>query len=73
MLALRNKFNKFSVAGLLALAAAFAPPAFAGGGVDVTAVTAAIAAAATPIAAIGAAVLLILVGIKVYKWVRRAM
>ena len=44
-----------------------------GGGVDVSGVTDAIGAAAAPIAAIGAAVLLILVGIKVYKWVRRAM
>lgn len=56
------------------LASMFTLPAFAAGtGVDVTGVVAAIAAAAAPIAAIGAAVLLILVGIKVYKWVRRAM
>jgi hypothetical protein len=40
---------------------------------DVTAVVAEIADAATPIASIGAAVLLVLVGIKVFKWVRRAM
>lgn len=40
---------------------------------DVTAVVTAIAAASTPIASIGAAVLLVLVGIKVFKWVRRAM
>lgn len=40
---------------------------------DVTAVTTAINAAAAPISEIGAAVLLILVGVKVYKWVRRAM
>lgn len=32
-----------------------------------------ITAAATPIAAIGSAVLLVMVGIKVFKWVRRAM
>lgn len=44
-----------------------------GGGVDVSAVVTAIGGAAAPIASIGAAVLLILVGIKVYKWVRRAM
>lgn len=44
-----------------------------GGGVDVSSVVSGIEAAAAPIAAIGAAVLLILVGIKVYKWVRRAM
>jgi lysozyme family protein len=41
--------------------------------VDVSGVVSAIEAAAAPIASIGAAVLLILVGIKVYKWVRRAM
>jgi hypothetical protein len=40
---------------------------------DVTAVVTAIDGAAAPIAAIGGAVLLVLVGIKVYKWVRRAM
>ena len=44
-----------------------------GGGVDVSGVVTAIEGAAAPIAAIGGAVLLILVGIKVYKWVRRAM
>jgi len=40
---------------------------------DVTAVVTAIGDAATPIAAIGAAVLIVMVGIKVLKWVRRAM
>jgi len=51
-----------------------APAAFAsGGGVDVSGVVSAIEGAAAPIAAIGSAVLLVLVGIKVYKWVRRAM
>jgi hypothetical protein len=40
---------------------------------DVSDVTDAIAAAATPIAAIGSATLLVIVGIKVWKWVRRAM
>ncbi|NMG45547.1 methyltransferase [Aromatoleum toluvorans] len=40
---------------------------------DVTAVVTEIGGAAAPIASIGAAVLLILVGIKVFKWVRRAM
>lgn len=51
------------------------PAAFAsgGGGVDVSGVVSAIEGAAAPIAAIGSAVLLVLVGIKVYKWVRRAM
>lgn len=40
---------------------------------DVTAVVTEVAGAAVPIAAIGGAVLLVLVGIKVFKWVRRAM
>lgn len=40
---------------------------------DVAAIVTEIEGAATPIAAIGAAVLLVMVGIKVFKWVRRAM
>ena len=44
-----------------------------GDGVDVSDVITAITGAATPIASIGGAVLVVLVGIKVYKWVRRAM
>jgi hypothetical protein len=42
-------------------------------GVDVSGVVTAINGAAAPIASIGAAVLLVMVGIKVYKWVRKAM
>lgn len=65
------------VAGVTGLsAAAAAPLAFAGGGgggVDVSSVVSAIEGASAPIAAIGAAVLIVMVGIKVYKWVRRAM
>lgn len=41
--------------------------------VDVTAVTADIAAQAAPIAAVGTAVLLVYLGIKAFKWVRRAL
>lgn len=41
--------------------------------IDVTAVVTEITGAAAPIAAIGSAVLIVMVGIKVYKWVRRAM
>jgi hypothetical protein len=44
-----------------------------GGGIDVSAVTTAIGGASAPIATIGAAVLVVLVGIKVYKWIARAM
>lgn len=58
-----------SVVALLGSSSAFA----VGTAVDVTAVTADIAAQAAPIAAIGAAVLLLIVGIKAFKWVRRAM
>lgn len=52
--------------------AAFSP-LLANAAVDVTAVVTEISGAAAPIASIGAAVLIVLVGIKVYKWVRRAM
>ena len=41
--------------------------------VDVSAVVTDIASQAAPIAAIGAAVLLVYVGIKAFKWVRRAL
>jgi hypothetical protein len=41
--------------------------------VNVTAVVADVAAQAASITLIGAAVLLIVVGIKAFKWVRRAM
>lgn len=66
----RNKLGALMFALTLAL---FGTPAFASGGIDVTAVTSAINGAATPIASIGAAVLVILVGVKVYKWIRRAL
>ena len=41
--------------------------------IDVEDVVTDIAAQAAPIAAIGAAVLLLIVGIKAFKWVRRAL
>lgn len=41
--------------------------------IDVTAVVTEISGTAAPIAAIGAAVLIVMVGIKAYRWVRRAM
>jgi hypothetical protein len=63
--------KRFNTALLLA-SALFAPLA-ANAAVDVTAVVTEITGAATPIAAIGSAVLVVMVGIKVYKWVRRAM
>lgn len=71
-----QKFRSINLASLmLALLALTATPlAFAsGGGVDVSGVVSAIEGAAAPIASIGAAVLIVLVGVKVYKWVRRAL
>lgn len=66
--------TKFAASIAMLSLALVAPAAFAsGGGIDVSAVVTAIQAAAAPIAAIGAAVLIILVGVKVYKWVRRAL
>lgn len=64
----------FKAALFALLASVFAGPALAGGGgVDVSGVVSAIGDAVAPIGSIGAAVLLVLVAIKVYKWVRRAM
>lgn len=70
--ALRGKVPAVAGVGSAALVtgSAFAS---GGGGVDVSAVVSAIQGAAEPIASIGAAVLIVMVGIKVYKWVRRAM
>lgn len=67
--------GKGAALAAVATTALIAAPAFAsgGGGVDVGGVVSAINGAAAPIAAIGGAVLTIMVGIKVYKWVRRAM
>jgi len=65
--------GKALVFALLLSLAAFALPASASGGIDVSSVTSAINGAAAPIASIGAAVLVILVGVKVYKWIRRAL
>lgn len=41
--------------------------------IDVAAITTDIAAQAAPVAAIGGAVLLLYVGIKAFKWVRKAL
>jgi hypothetical protein len=43
------------------------------GAVDVTSTVSTISAQLTPIAAVGGAVLGVIVAIKAYKWVRRAM
>jgi hypothetical protein len=63
-----NKLN----AVLLAALSFFAVGAQAAA-VDVSSVVTDIGAQAAPIALIGAAVLILMVGIKAFKWVRRAM
>ena len=64
-----TKFGAALAAGLGGLVAASG----ANAAVTVTEVVTEIEGAAAPIAAIGSAVLIVLVGIKVYKWIRRAM
>lgn len=59
-----------SLFGVALLAASAASQAAA---VDVAAVVTDIGAQAAPIGLIGAAVLLIFVGVKAFKWVRRAL
>ena len=61
-------FKRFAPLALVASTA----PAFAAA-VDVADVVLDIGAQATSVVAIGGAVLLLLVGIKAFKWVRRAM
>jgi len=58
---------------LVALGALVGTAAANAAAVDVSAVTTDIAAQAAPIAAVGAAVLVLYVGIKAFKWVRRAL
>jgi hypothetical protein len=66
----RNKFATVATLGTALLVGANS--AFAAA-VDVSSVTTDITAQLAPIGAIGLAVLSLLVGIKTYKWVRRAM
>lgn len=64
-----QNFNR-ALIGAGALVAAGASQAAA---VDVTGVVSDIAAQAAPVAAIGVAVLLLVVGIKAFQWVRKAL
>jgi len=61
-----HKLAAFALSALTSASALAAAP-------DVTSVVTEIGGTAAPIAAIGAAVLLVFVGIKTFKWVRRAM
>lgn len=66
---LKSKLSVFTTALMLAVVSTASLAAAP----DVTAVTTEINGALVPIAAIGAASLLVAVGVKIYKWVRRAM
>ena len=68
----KYRLKALYAAALVVPFAAASAPSFAAAP-DVTAVTSAISDTLTPIGAIGAGVLLVIVGIKTYKWVRRAM
>jgi energy-converting hydrogenase Eha subunit C len=67
----QNARNK--LASLVLLASSMVAAGSASAAVDVTTVTTAIDGALVPIGAIGLSVLGVIVGIKIYKWVRRAM
>lgn len=62
-----NNLRRFVPLSLLAPVAAFAAAP------DVSGVVTGIGEATAPIGLIGSAVLLVLVAIKIFKWVRRAM
>jgi hypothetical protein len=64
----RNCFKKYGSGLALATVAGASQAA-----VDTTAITTAIGDAGTAAAVVGAAVLVMIVGIKVYKWIRGAM
>lgn len=66
---MQKTFNRSLVAAGALIGAAAANAA----AVDVTAVTTDIAAQAAPISAVGTAVLVLYVGIKAFKWVRKAL
>lgn len=67
---MKNQTFNRAVVGVGSLVLAGASQAAA---IDVTDVVAEIGAQAAPIASIGAAVLLLVVGIKAFQWVRRAL
>jgi uncharacterized membrane protein len=67
-----NSSKNLALAGL-ATAGALAMGSASAAAIDVTAVTTAISETLTPIGAVGLGVLAVLVAIKTYKWVRRAM
>jgi hypothetical protein len=67
------KANKLGALALIGSTAVLAAGSASAAAIDVTAVTAAISDTLTPVGLIGAGVLLVLVAVKTYKWIRRAM
>lgn len=65
--------NKLNLVRALSLASLFAASTASYAAIDVSAVTTEISGTLAPIAAIGAGVLLVIVAIKAFKWVRGAM
>lgn len=65
--------NKEIQRGLVAAGVLAATASANAGAIDVTSVVTDIAAQAAPVGLIGAAVLLLVVGIKAFKWVRAAL
>jgi len=59
------------LAGLAGLGSLMAPAAHAA--VDVSALVTEITSQATPVAAVGGAILAIIVGVKVFNWIRMAI
>lgn len=71
MRTLSNRSAKFGAVATVAAAAMSTAPAFAA--IDVSDATAAIGDAATAGGAVGLAVVVMLIGIKVFKWLRTAL
>lgn len=65
-------FKSFFTRAVVALSALFAA-GFAHAEIDVSGVTTEISSASTAVATVGAAILLLYVGIKAYQWVRKAL
>jgi len=70
---LKGKTAALVATGSTAMLALPAMASGGGGGVDVSGVVSAIEGAKSSVNDIGAAVILVFVGIAVYKWVRRAL
>lgn len=68
-----NRFATFARNGVIPACAMVLAGHANAAAIDVSDVVADIAAQATPVASVGAAILVLMVGIKAFKWVRKAM